>query len=109
MKITVHLIKKTVASYYEITPEHLNILIREQYIVLPRQIVIYLSRKLTKNSYKQICNHFGLRNHTTAMYAAKKITNLVKVDKEFAITIQELERRIKVCGDTPSPNCNNLI
>jgi chromosomal replication initiator protein len=55
-------------------------------LVRPRQIAMYLCRRLTKNSYPEIGRAFGGKDHATVMHSFKKIESLVT--RDFAIQKQ---------------------
>ena len=60
-------------------------------VVFARQIVMYLSRKLTNYSFPDIGQKIGGRDHSTIIYAYNKITNSIKVDNNIKSLVQELE------------------
>lgn len=68
---------------------------RTQKVVRPRQVAVYLARRLTTHSLPQISRRFGKRDHTTAMWAAQKITRLLgegdaKLNADVATLIEAL-------------------
>ncbi|MDA1259212.1 MAG: chromosomal replication initiator protein DnaA [Planctomycetota bacterium] len=65
---------------------------RSQSIVLPRQVAMYISRKLTSLSLEEVGAHFGGRDHSTVIYAVQKISDRLRVDGDFARRLQEIER-----------------
>ena len=50
---------------------------RHQLVARPRQIAMYLARKLVKASYPELGQRFGGKDHTTVMAACKKIEELM--------------------------------
>ena len=60
-------------------------------IVFARQIAMYLARKLTNNSFPDIGQKIGGRDHSTVIYANNKILNGIKADPKLKILIQEIE------------------
>ena len=56
---------------------------RASSVARPRQIAMYLARKLTGNSYPEIGRKFGGKDHTTVLHAFRHITNLRAQDKEL--------------------------
>ncbi|MDD2585042.1 MAG: chromosomal replication initiator protein DnaA [Syntrophomonadaceae bacterium] len=93
-KITIESIQKTVASYYNLDMRELLGKKRNKHIVYPRQIAMFLSRKLTDESYPQIGQLFGGRDHTTVMHANDKLEKNINDDRELAATIEELCQQI---------------
>ncbi len=64
---------KAVASFFEISPSDLVGRARNKEFVEPRQITMYLFREVLHMSYPDIASKVGKRDHTTAIYAYKKI------------------------------------
>ncbi len=92
--ITTELIQEVVASYYNLKPEDLRSPKRTRNIAYPRQIAMYLCRKLTDLSLPKIGEKFGGRDHTTVIHGYEKIENEILEDFELKQTIEDLEKRI---------------
>ena len=69
-------IRKVVAEYYDITVKDLMGRKRTRSIARPRQIAMALSRELTGDSYPDIGQSFGGRDHTTVMHGCEKVAQL---------------------------------
>lgn len=93
-KITIETIQKAVSSYYGVELNDLLSKKRNKQIVVPRQVAMYLCRKLTDASYPQIGDQFGGKDHTTVIHANEKLENELKVDQELAATIELLCKKI---------------
>ncbi|NLF45558.1 MAG: chromosomal replication initiator protein DnaA, partial [Syntrophomonadaceae bacterium] len=93
-KITIETIQKVVASHYGVEITDLLSKKRNKQIVVPRQVAMYLCRKLTDASYPQIGDQFGGKDHTTVIHAHDKMENEIKVDQELAVTIEVLRQKI---------------
>lgn len=63
------------ANYYKISPDDITGSGRQQAVALARQIAMHICRELTDMSLPKIGAHFGNRDHTTVMYATKKISD----------------------------------
>ena len=83
------------AQYFELTVEDLYGSSRSQVIAMARQIAMYLCRELTNLSLPKIGQLFGNRDHTTVMYANKKISDLMKERRSVYNQVTELTGRIK--------------
>ncbi|WP_108249735.1 chromosomal replication initiator protein DnaA [Planctomonas deserti] len=83
------------ASYFKLTVDDLYGTSRSQAIATARQIAMYLCRELTNLSLPKIGQLFGNRDHTTVMYANKKITELMKERRSIYNQVTELTSRIK--------------
>jgi chromosomal replication initiator protein len=68
---------------------------RSQSVALPRQICMYLARRLTNRSLGEIGAFFGGRDHTTVLHAERKIDRLVLHDPVFRGIVEAIERDIQ--------------
>jgi len=93
-KITIETIQKTVSSYYGLNVSDLLSKKRNKQLVFPRQIAMYLCRKLTDASYPQIGEQFGGRDHTTVLHANAKIEKEIKENNELNKILNELCKKI---------------
>lgn len=66
---------KSVSDFFEIMPNDLTGRSRSKELVEPRQIAIYLLRDMLDMSFPYIASKVGKRDHSTAIYAYKKIDN----------------------------------
>ena len=95
--ISIDLVVKVVANYFGVTPADIKGKNKNQSVVLPRQIAMYLCRKMTDFSTTEIGNEFGGKNHTTVMYNVQKIeARLKSSEKEINTLIEKLESQIKL-------------
>ena len=83
------------ADYFRLTVDDLYGSSRSQAIAIARQIAMYLCRELTNLSLPKIGQLFGGRDHTTVMYANKKISDLMKERRSIYNQVTELTNRIK--------------
>ncbi len=79
-QVTIENIQKTVAEYFKIRTSELLSSTRSRTIARPRQIAMALSKELTNHSLPEIGNAFGGRDHTTVLYATRKIVELKESD-----------------------------
>ena len=94
--ISIDMVIKTVASYFNVSPFDIRGKNKNQSIVLPRQIAMYLCRKLTDFSTTEIGNEFGGKNHTTVMYNVQKVEARLKSnEKEINNVMEKIENQIK--------------
>jgi chromosomal replication initiator protein len=71
--ISVDMVQKEVAAYYKVTLADLKNKKRNKNVILPRQVAMFLSRKLTTHSLPEIGAAFGGKDHTTVLHAYKKV------------------------------------
>ncbi|KQO63852.1 chromosomal replication initiator protein DnaA [Curtobacterium sp. Leaf261] len=83
------------AEYFKLSVDDLYGSSRSQAIATARQIAMYLCREMTSLSLPKIGQLFGNRDHTTVMYANKKITELMKERRSIYNQVTELTSRIK--------------
>ena len=95
IQITPELIQDVVANYYNIRAEDITGSKKPKNIAYPRQIAMYLSRKILDISLPKIGEHFGGRDHSTVIHACTKIEKELEKDPSLQKTIIELEKRIK--------------
>ncbi|MFL0250097.1 chromosomal replication initiator protein DnaA [Clostridium neuense] len=92
-QITIESIQDVVASYFNIKIDDFKSARRTRNITYPRQIAMYLCRKLTDMSLPKIGEEFGGRDHTTVIHAYEKISAGLKEDEELKYTIKEITKR----------------
>ncbi len=93
--ITVELIQKIVGKHYKLKEGVIRGKKRIRIIALPRQIAMYLCRELTDASFPDIGSKFGGKDHTTVMYAWKKISEQKDKDESLRSELEELVKSIK--------------
>jgi chromosomal replication initiator protein len=93
-QVTIELIQDVVSSYYSLKIDDFKSSRRTRNVAFPRQIAMYLSRKLTDMSLPKIGEEFGGRDHTTVIHAYEKISNCLKSDEALQKVVTELSKRI---------------
>ena len=93
-RITIDEIQKKVSSYYNIRVDDLTSSRRIRTFARPRQIAMYLSKKLTTRSLPEIGRKFGGRDHTTVIHAVKKIDELKENNAKFDEDINLISQMI---------------
>ena len=94
-KVTIDSIQRTVVQYYDLELSDMTSRRRPKNIAHARQVAMYLSRKLTKNSLMEIGDAFGGRDHGTIIHAVKKVSSLVETESETRQTVEHLKSRLK--------------
>ncbi|QIK74917.1 chromosomal replication initiator protein DnaA [Nocardioides piscis] len=95
-EITPGLIIAQTAAYFGVTIEDLTGPSRGRHLVMARQIGMYLCRELTALSLPKIGAQFGNRDHTTVMYADRKIRQLLAERRAVFNQVSELTNRVKM-------------
>ena len=87
-------IQKIVAEHFQISIDDLKSKKRSSNISFPRQIAMYLCRKLTDESFPKIGIEFGGKDHSTVIHSCKKIEKEIKNNAHLAKTIEKIEKDI---------------
>jgi hypothetical protein len=93
-KAKIHEVKAVVAGVYGLPVSALESACRKRVWAYPRQEAMKLARELTGRSYPTIAREFGDRDHTTVIYAERKITALEATDAKLAARLAECRARI---------------
>jgi chromosomal replication initiator protein len=89
-RISIELIQDRVASYFEVTANQLRSHTRKREITHPRNIAMYLSKMLTKQSLKTVGLQFGSRKYSTVIHAKNKIIEQLETDNVLKSEIEQL-------------------
>jgi len=92
--ITIENIQKAVAEYYKLRVADLLSSRRTRTIARPRQVAMALSKELTEHSLPEIGDSFGGRDHTTVLYACRKIEELCETDGRIREDKAKLVRQL---------------
>ena len=95
MRLTVDKIQRAVAEEFGITLNDMTSKRRARDIARPRQVAMYLCKKLTKRSLPDIGRRFGGRDHTTVMHAVKRVDSLRADDSVFNSRVSAVETTLK--------------
>lgn len=93
-KVTIDLIQRRVSDYFDIKTSDMKAKKRNKAIAYPRQIAMYLARKMTDYSLPEIGDQFGGRDHTTVIHAFEKITNDLKLKEGLRDLVDRLAKTI---------------
>ncbi len=91
VNITIDDVMKAISDRYGIKLSDLKSPKKNKNLASARQIVMYLSRKLTNASFPDIGEKLGGRDHSTVIYADNKIKKLIETDQDLKKVLQELE------------------
>ena len=91
-KLTIDEIQRKVAEHYHLKLSDLMSARRAREVARPRQVAMYLAKKLTPRSLPEIGRRFGGRDHTTVMHAVKRIEELRASDREIDADVVRLTR-----------------
>ncbi|MBI2013455.1 MAG: chromosomal replication initiator protein DnaA [Candidatus Colwellbacteria bacterium] len=88
----------TVASFFEISPNELISKSRNKQLIEPRQITIYILRNVLNMSYPYIAAKIGNRDHTTAIYSHKKISDQLPKDTNLQRKLETIKEELNKLG-----------
>ena len=91
-RIKIDDILKIVGRHFNVAKADLLSPRRSRTVVVPRQIGMYLAKKLTSRSLPEIGRRFGGRDHSTVLHAVRKIDEQLRVDEKLAKDVALLMR-----------------
>ena len=89
--VTVDKIQNVVSNYFNIALSEMLSQRRSRPLARPRQIAMYLAKKMTSRSLPEIGRRFANRDHTTVIHAVKTITRLSEQDDEMKKNINQIK------------------
>lgn len=100
VKTSIEDIQRKTAEFYKLDVKDFHSPQRARRVARPRQVAMYLSRKLTTRSLPEIGRRFGGRDHTTVLHACRRIEALIGEDTLFRQEVdflsQMLQRRPEI-------------
>lgn len=95
IRVRVDDILRIVGRHFNVTRADLLSPRRARAVVRPRQIGMYLAKKLTSRSLPEIGRRFGNRDHSTVLHAVRKVEELMQADDKLAREVTLLSRLIE--------------
>lgn len=92
---TLDAVKRAAMRTFNVSKSDLESPCKQQSIVYPRQIAMYLCRTLTQKSLPQIGRSFGKRDHTTVLHAVRKITKKMDMDPDLAMDVDRVTETLR--------------
>lgn len=92
--IPVATIQHTIANYFGLSVMLLLSDSHVRQISRPRQIAMFLARRLTSRTYPELGRLFGARHHTTVMHGCRRVRDLMARDPRFAAEVEVLAREL---------------
>ena len=93
--ITVDKIQNVVSNYFNISLNDMLSQRRSRPLARPRQLAMYLAKKMTTRSLPEIGRRFANRDHTTVIHAVKTITRLSEQDDEMKKNINQIKNLLQ--------------
>lgn len=93
--ITVEKIRDMVCDYFDLSVDSISTKSRKREVVQARQVAMYLSKQMTKDSLSSIGMAIGQRDHATVLHACRIVADQMDIDKRFRASVQQLENKLK--------------
>lgn len=93
--ISIDVVQKVVSNFFNIKISDLRVKRKSKGVVIPRQVAMYLSRKLTNSSLMEIGEKFGGKDHSTVLHSIKKVEEKMAQEASFKELIENLKIQIK--------------
>lgn len=94
-RVTIDEIQKAVSSHFDVKQLDLVSQRRAVAIARPRQIAMYIAKRLTTRSLPEIGRKFGNRDHSTVIHAVRRIEELRGTDSEIDGAVRSLMRQLE--------------
>jgi chromosomal replication initiator protein len=95
-EISVEHIQRAICEHFNLKLGDLKSKRRTKNVALPRQLAMYLCRKLTSSSFPAIGSMFGGRDHSTVIHASRVIEKKIQEDPHIRITLDRIEKSLKI-------------
>jgi chromosomal replication initiator protein len=89
-EITIQQIQQAVTNHFRLRADELTSKTNARSVAVPRQVAMYLCKRLTKHSFPEIGRNFGGKHHTTVMHSVEKIENTLEKDVEIQRAVNQL-------------------
>jgi len=93
--VTVEDIQKHVANYYNIRLQDMRSKKRTRNVAFPRQVAVYCCKQLTSLSLPEIGEAFGGRDHTTVLYAVRKIDEMMQGNESLEVEVERMMQMLR--------------
>ena len=93
-EVTPQLILDTVAEHFNVSVNDISSKKRDKEFALPRQIIMYLCRSMTTETYQNIAALLGKKDHTTIISGVKKIEKLMESDNDLKNKVDIIRKKI---------------
>ena len=86
-------IQRMVAEYFDLRLTDMSSKRRPRSVSAPRQVAMFLCRKLTRSSLPEIANSFG-KTHATVVHACKTIQDRIQIEPDLRDSVRDLTRKL---------------
>ena len=103
VKTSIEDIQRKTAEFYKLDVKDFHSPQRARRVARPRQVAMYLARKLTTRSLPEIGRRFGSRDHTTVLHACRRIEALIGEDALFRLEVDFLSQMLRQLSTSKKP------
>lgn len=97
-------IQRATAHHYNVSRHDILSSRRDQMVVRPRQVAMYIAKIMTLRSLPEIGRRFGGRDHTTCLHAIRKIAHLIQSDQQLAADVEAVRiATVRAVARAPVP------
>jgi len=93
--VSVEDIQKHVANYYNVRIQDMRSKKRTRNVAFPRQVAMYCCKQLTTLSLPEIGEAFGGRDHTTVLYAVRKIDEMMRGNESLEVEVERMMQLLR--------------
>ena len=93
--VDIRKVQQVVADEFQITVDDIKSSKRSSKLSFPRQIAMYLCRKLLNETFEKIGQEFGGKNHTTVMHAINKVEKEMKEKPNTFNCVENLKTKFR--------------
>jgi chromosomal replication initiator protein len=93
--VTIENIQKLVCNYYNLGVTELKSRTNSRHVAFPRQIAMYLSKRMTGASFPEIGKRFGGKHHSTVIHAIQKIERKRSKEREFDRLVESFVQNLQ--------------
>jgi chromosomal replication initiator protein len=86
---------KAVSSFFHLKSADLKSARKHKVVAQPRQIAMYLCRRLTTLSFPELGQKFGGKDHTTIMHGVSKIQKELEINPQLRSTLLAIEKSLQ--------------
>ena len=97
-EVSIDYIQKVVCDYFDMPVELIKSKTRKREIVQARQLAMFFSKELTKNSLASIGAQCGNKDHATVLHACRTVNNLAETDKRFKAYVIDIRKKLTIAG-----------
>ena len=92
-EVTFASIQRAVAEHYDVRLSDMSSKCRQRAIAAPRQVAMYLCRRMTRSSLPDIANAFS-KTHATVLHAYRAVDNRLDVDEQLRQDVSRISHKL---------------